>query len=736
MLHSNGGLNNILRKNLFLSGAVNPLTPPNQVDVGEVDQIQLLLQDGLEDPLKNVLDGFGLDENSITVENFEELQAAAILEMRRRTKNLKRDYTLKEFLRVAWLLVEQRPFIDNWHIDILCDVLEAMLEGWLKNVIINIPPRHMKSILISVIFPAYAWTRYPEMQFLTASYSEKLSIRDAVRSRRIIESHWFQQRWGMFAPEPDYVSAIDNLLPRRAYTSLEAFDYYGLERRIVTERNKIKEAASSALAQQTNSAFIKPKIKVPMGDPMDALNLEERIFYEKMAKRPKNTVAKDFKEYRAILLGDQNQKHRYENTLHGHRISTSVDGGVMGDGGDFLLMDDPLKAADAHSDTVRIGTNEWIQENWVTRKNSPFSAELLIMQRLHEHDPSGFAIAEMGNYHHIRLPMEYIPEKRFLIEVKHILPAGGDIGITKVLHKYLEPLDTVNKILSFSGVADEVKRDLEENVHEADRDVPIRKADRPIAVNFKVEDPRAEEHDILWKARYTPTSIANLKKSLGTYGTSGQLQQEPAPEGGGKIKEFWWRYWHLPDNPLPNIVMRDSDGQKIEIQSVPLPDKFDKMAQSWDCNFKDDKDADEVAGGVWGTLDAYRYLLEADIRVMSIQQVMDKILKWHTKYYLARHKFIEQAANGPAIEQLLRRKVSGIRLVPTKEIGGSKMARVTACEPEIESGHVYLPHPSLSPFTRVIINQASMFPKGVKDDGLDMVTLGLIKLATLRNNIH
>jgi predicted phage terminase large subunit-like protein len=104
---------------------------------------------------------------------------------------------LSEFVRQAWPSLEPAiPYIHGWHIDAVCEHLEAITNGQLRNLIINMPPGHMKSLLVSVCWPVWWWLRAPHKRFLFASYGEHLSIRDSVRCRRLIESPWFQENYG------------------------------------------------------------------------------------------------------------------------------------------------------------------------------------------------------------------------------------------------------------------------------------------------------------------------------------------------------------------------------------------------------------------------------------------------------------------------------------------------------------------------------------------------------------
>lgn len=105
--------------------------------------------------------------------------------------------SLYEFVKQAWHVVEPGvPFTEMWHGRTICDHLEAVSDGTIKRLLINIPPRHAKSTLCAVMWPAWEWTRNPSQKYLCASYSSVLSTRDALKTRRLIQSPWYQDRWG------------------------------------------------------------------------------------------------------------------------------------------------------------------------------------------------------------------------------------------------------------------------------------------------------------------------------------------------------------------------------------------------------------------------------------------------------------------------------------------------------------------------------------------------------------
>jgi len=194
----------------------------------------------------------------------------------------------------------------NWHIEYICEYLEACWEREIKKLILNIPPRFMKSNLCTVSFPAWGLGKDPAEKFMCASYSGKLSVKHSVDSRLIVESPWFKTLF------------------------------------------------------------------------------------------PETRIAKD-----------QNAKEKFQTTKRGHRIATSVGGSATGDGGNFLIQDDPINPRMAMSEAERNTANEWIDQTWSTRKNDPKTAvEIIVMQRLHVKDPTGKMLSEDDGWTQVVIPQE------------------------------------------------------------------------------------------------------------------------------------------------------------------------------------------------------------------------------------------------------------------------------------------------------------------------------------------
>lgn len=95
--------------------------------------------------------------------------------------------SLRDFIISAWPLVEPGTELSmNWHIEVVCERLQAATRGDTKRLILNVPPRSMKSYTVSVFWPAWVWLTRPEARFMFATYSKDLSVEHAENFRVVI----------------------------------------------------------------------------------------------------------------------------------------------------------------------------------------------------------------------------------------------------------------------------------------------------------------------------------------------------------------------------------------------------------------------------------------------------------------------------------------------------------------------------------------------------------------------
>jgi predicted phage terminase large subunit-like protein len=105
---------------------------------------------------------------------------------------------LAGFVREAWPVLEPNtPLVWNWHLDAICAHLEAITDGRINRLLINVPPGSSKSMIVSVLWPAWEWTK-PElrsMRYLTTSFAEDSVKRDTRKHRDLTTSEWYQSLW-------------------------------------------------------------------------------------------------------------------------------------------------------------------------------------------------------------------------------------------------------------------------------------------------------------------------------------------------------------------------------------------------------------------------------------------------------------------------------------------------------------------------------------------------------------
>lgn len=211
---------------------------------------------------------------------------------------------LGAFTRKAFEVIEpSHPLEWNWHIDCISEHLEAVFNNELKDLIINIAPRTLKSVHVAQIAPAWQMGRNPSHQFIGASYAHTLAERNVMKCRQIIQSEWY------------------------------------------------------------NSVF-----------------------------------------HDTHISDDQNQKDYFTTTKAGQYKGTGIGGTITGFGCNTLIVDDPISPKEGMSDTIRVTAIDEIRSTLFSRFNDYKNRQfVLIMQRLHEEDPTGSLLRD-GGYYHLMLP--------------------------------------------------------------------------------------------------------------------------------------------------------------------------------------------------------------------------------------------------------------------------------------------------------------------------------------------
>ena len=243
--------------------------------------------------------------------------------------------------------VELNPgcrFEANWHIDAVTYHLARVMGGQTTRLIVNLPPRSLKSHIGSVAFPAFALGQDPTQKIICVSYSQDLADKHASDFRRVMTANWY----------------------RRAF--------------------------------------------------------------------PHQSLLK-------------NAESELQTAQGGFRFATSVGGTLTGRGGNTIIIDDPLNAAEAHSKTNREKVNSWFSNSLLSRLDDKQTGTIIvIMQRLHPEDLTGYLL-ERGNWDNLCLPA-IAPEDKSIAVSDHRTYSWKK---NEVLHPAREPLASLDQLKAQLG---------------------------------------------------------------------------------------------------------------------------------------------------------------------------------------------------------------------------------------------------------------------------------------------
>ena len=187
-----------------------------------------------------------------------------------KVRKRKCELSLAFFIKEAWSIIEPgQPYIHGWHIDFICAHLEAITRGEVREdgtpynrLLVNVPPGTMKSLLIGVFWPAWEWgpQNMPHMRYVCASHSQDLAVRDGLRMRRLIQSEWYQKRWGdrvQLTGDQNQKIKFENTETgfRQAAAAGSITGSRG-DRVIIDDPLSVDDAGSDAVRNSTNTWFL------------------------------------------------------------------------------------------------------------------------------------------------------------------------------------------------------------------------------------------------------------------------------------------------------------------------------------------------------------------------------------------------------------------------------------------------------------------------------------------------
>ncbi len=369
-------------------------------------------------------------------------------------------------------------------------------------------------------------------------------------------------------------------------------------------------------------------------------------------------------------------KLRFANTRNGHRIASSVAGGNTGDGGDFIVSDDPNNIKNVESTVTRDGINEW----WDKVMSSRYMLlsqrrRLVIQQRSHTHDLSGHILAkEDPNWVHLCLPMEY-EEPRCVT-------------------------------------------------------VPL-----PFTNGKKWQDPRKEKSELLWPEGINDGDLERIKRY--DFGGSqliiaGQLQQRPSPMEGFILQRDWFKLW--PESELPEFeyILQSWDTALIGKET-----SAHSACTTWGV-FRDSRDVPNVMLiGLYADQIEYPDLRKMMVRLArnyrdnALEDPLPPGMKRPVNLVLVENK----ASGTMLLRDILASTIPVSSFNPTRY--GDKMARCRIISHVVENGRVWLTtqkrRPDVPTFeSSMLLDAACLFPNPTQgsstNDIIDSMSQALINL--------
>jgi len=111
-------------------------------------------------------------------------------------------------VRLAWPQIEPNKLKWNWHMSMICEALEAVSRGDILKLLVSVPPGMSKSLLVSTLWPSWDWINSPSRRFITATYAQDISDKNAKLMRDLVLSDWFQKRWPEVKIAKDSVAKV------------------------------------------------------------------------------------------------------------------------------------------------------------------------------------------------------------------------------------------------------------------------------------------------------------------------------------------------------------------------------------------------------------------------------------------------------------------------------------------------------------------------------------------------
>lgn len=565
--------------------------------------------------------------------------------------------------------------------------LQSVVEKRSPRLMITMPPRHGKSQIASRMFPAYALGRYPDMSFIAASYSAELSSRMNRDVQRIIDN----SRYREIFPQ--------TVLPGPK-AGIRTSDLFEIAGRSGVYRSS--GVGGSITGMGAECVLVGTQVATPDGNrSVENLQIGDNVLsYNHITGEIEIdtvTASKDRYAEESYRLCDT--FGRILDVTGNHPIFsrgkyTSASSVATGDSILCLVRSGVCETCLYGDQTHRLARHErrTVQTGCIAKTTRVYGATRrfidIQVERNQNFFANGFLVhncAIIDDPFKDRASADSLTLRDKLWDwytstlYTRLAPGGGIIIINTRWH-----MDDLSGRLLAAEAAGE--------------------GDSWRVVNFPAvaehDEPYRKTGEALHPERYPLEQLLRIKAAVGMRDWAALYQQHPVPDGGAIFRQEWFRYWEPKD----------------------IRQRFDSMLMSWDMAFKESDTSDFVVGQVWGKIGASFFLLDQVRGRWSFTETVNQFVRLADKWPMVTRKLVEDKANGPAVIDTLRTRISGI--VPVKP-DGSKTARAYAVTPLFEAGNVFLPLPDIHPWAKELTRELLQFPSVAHDDQVDALTQAL-----------
>lgn len=582
-----------------------------------------------------------------------------------------KDLTMREFLiKVFETLHPGKRIIHNWHLDLIIEYLKALESGDIKRLIVNLPPRSLKSICMNVAWPAWLLGHAPNTRIITVSYNQNLSEKHATDCRIIMQTEWYQKLF------PDTIITRGMNAKNKFCTTQHGF--------------RLSTSTGGTLTGEGADVII-------LDDPSSAVDM---FSYKKRCKT--------YEWFKTCLLSRLNDSQNGKIILVMQRLhNDDLSGCLLRSESKNHWKALKIPAIATRNETISFGNFRYIRA-----AGEHLYANAMIRNKCGDFVPFHVQ-GTIKNY--IQTPFRVVLNDMLysanmglknanLVSYKLSLPYHDTLWQTNISHINLFYDTNILHIYSkfYCGIAK----------------MPVKQPNYNLILEHYL---LSDDKKMLNSSNYDCGINVNfnvIQQEVGSHIFDIQYQQEVNNTNNTIIKECWLQ-WYV--DCMPCAITNISQVAQCDIK-YNYSENFEYVYQSWDCAIKCNTNSDYSVCSSWGVKDHKLYLLHILRVKIDYPKLRQSIINM-SKIFNPAAILIEDSAAGQQIiqENLATNNTLNIISIKPRD---DKITRLTLTSPLFERGLIYLPKNAL--WLNDLRRELLYFPETEHDDQVDSISQFLL----------